>query len=82
VSLLGDASAEVREHAAGALRSIAIDASLKVPVYEAGAVPPLVRLLGDASAGVREHAAAALRNIAVNVVCRANMKALGVVGVY
>jgi hypothetical protein len=54
----------VREQAAGALRSIANDASLRVPVYEAGAVPPLVRLLDDASAGVRENAAGALWNIA------------------
>jgi vacuolar protein 8 len=48
-------------------------------VYEAGAVPPLVRLLGDASAGVRENAAAGLAIIAADASLRVPVYEAGAV---
>ena len=60
-SILTSKSADVREHAAALLSSLArTQGGNKKAIYHAGGVEPLVLLLGDARPTTQRHAACAL----------------------
>ena len=66
VALVRDGDAGGKEQAAGALRSLAVNADNQVAIARAGGIEPLVALARSGTDGQKEHAAAALRNLAVN----------------
>ncbi|KAF0903199.1 hypothetical protein E2562_025771 [Oryza meyeriana var. granulata] len=53
VKLLGAASPELRDHAAGAIYSLSIEEKNRIPIGVLGAVPPLLQLVASAVDGDR-----------------------------
>ena len=66
VTLVQSGTDGQKEHAAGALANLALNAEHQVLIAQAGAIAPLVTLAQSGTDGQMEHAADALQNLAVN----------------
>jgi hypothetical protein len=68
VALVRDGTDEQKQYAAGALNSLACnyDDDNKIPIAQAGGIPPLVALVRDGNDAQKQYAAAALGSLAVN----------------
>jgi vacuolar protein 8 len=66
VTLVQSGTDRQKEHAAGALRNLAINDENNVLIAQAGAIAPLVTLVQSGTDRQKEYAAGALRNLAFN----------------
>jgi hypothetical protein len=55
-----------KEHAAGALRSLAVNADNQIAIATKGGIEPLIALVTSGTDAGKEYAATALRSLAVN----------------
>ena len=66
VALVRDGNDAQKEHAAAALRNLALNADNKIAIAKAGGIPPLVALVRDGNDEQKHLAAGALGNLAAN----------------